>query len=178
MGFASGGVVVWVTGPPQSGKSTFAGALADELRTRGRPTLLLDGDEVRHALVPEPAYDPESRDAFYATLANLAAVMARQGFVVVVAATAHLRKFRTRAKEAAGGRYFEVQIAATPEQCRARDRKGLYSAAASGSMPDLPGRSGALAYEPSESPDIFASGGFDEAARYSAAVRVLRFDDR
>lgn len=177
MGFSANGIVVWITGPPQSGKSTFAGALAHALKAH-RATCVLDGDEVRHALVPEPAYDPESRDAFYATLANLAALVARQGLVVVVAATAHQRKFRARAKEIAAGRYVEVQIVATADECRARDRKGLYAAAETGSMPNLPGRFGALAYQPSEAPDIFASGGFDEAAVHSAVGRILRFDER
>ncbi|NUO53893.1 MAG: adenylyl-sulfate kinase [Polyangiaceae bacterium] len=177
MGFSSGGIVVWITGPPQSGKSTFAGALAQALKAH-RATCVLDGDDVRHALVPEPAYDPESREAFYATLANLAALVARQGLVVVVAATAHERTFRARAKEIAGGRYLEVQIAATADECRARDRKGLYAAAETGSMPNLPGRFGPLAYEPSEAADVFASGGFDEAAVHGAVGRILRFDER
>ncbi len=177
MGLMAGGIVVWITGPPQSGKSTFAAALSKELRARGRQACVLDGDEIRNALVPEPGYDPESRDAFYATLANLAALIARQGLVVVVAATAHLRKFRARARDVASGRFLEIQIAATAEECRARDRKGLYAAAETGSMPDLPGRFGPLAYEPSEAPDIFTSGGFDEAAVYTAAGRVLRFDE-
>lgn len=170
------GIVVWVTGPPQSGKSTFAQALVRSLQARGRAACVLDGDEVRSAIVPQPAYDPESRDAFYTTLANLSAALARQGLVVVVAATAHLRRFRARAKEIADDHFLEVLIAATPEECRARDQKGLYASADAGEMSQLPG--GALIYEEPEAPNVIANGGLDEAAVRAATERVLRFGSR
>ena len=44
---------------------------------------MLDGDELRKALVPPPGYTPEARDAFYATLAYLAALLAGRGGVQV-----------------------------------------------------------------------------------------------
>ena len=46
-------------------------------------------EAVRDALVPAPAYTPEARDAFYATLAQLAALLAAQDLIVLVAATVH-----------------------------------------------------------------------------------------
>src|SRR5262249_17912043 len=72
------GAVVWMTGLPSSGKSTLAAALQAALGRAGRPACTLDGDAVRAAIVPSPGYTPEARDAFYATLARLAALVAGQ----------------------------------------------------------------------------------------------------
>ncbi len=166
------GAVVWITGRPQSGKSTFALSLAAALRGEGRAACVLDGDVVRHVLVPEPGYDEAGRDAFYATLAGLAGALAAQPLVVVVAATAHLRKFRVRARELVHAPFFEVFVSASEAECRARDSKGLYAAADAGEMPSLP--SAALAYEPPEAADFVATGGHDEAAVREVTGRVTR----
>jgi adenylylsulfate kinase len=155
------GAVVWVTGLPSSGKSTFARALGDALRARGVPTAVLDGDEVRAALSPAPGYGPAERAAFYATLADLAALLAGQGLVAVVAATGHLRAFRERAR-ARARRYLEVYLEVPAEVCAGRDAKGLWAAARGGEAPELPGAG--VAYEPPEAPDVVASGGRDLAA--------------
>jgi adenylylsulfate kinase len=165
------GVVVWITGRPQTGKSTFAARLAAEARRRPLPVVVLDGDEIRAALVPPPGYDVTSRDAFYATLANLAAVVARQGSVVVVAATAHATGFRARARERAEGRFVEVFIDADEATARARDGKGLYQAAMLGQAPELPG--GSIQYEAPSSPDVVATGGHDVGAIARALARAL-----
>ncbi|HEY3497194.1 MAG TPA: adenylyl-sulfate kinase [Polyangiaceae bacterium] len=94
----SHGVVVWITGLPSSGKSTFAEKTRDALAGSAIPACLLDGDAVRASLVPTPGYSPEERASFYETLARLAALIARQGFVVLVPATAHRRTFRDLAE--------------------------------------------------------------------------------
>src|SRR5581483_1570393 len=92
------GVVVWFTGLPRAGKSTLAAALQASLERYRCESVLLDGDALRAALSPPPGYDATSREQLYATLANLAALIARQGRVVLVAATAHRRAFRDRAR--------------------------------------------------------------------------------
>jgi adenylylsulfate kinase len=155
------GAVVWVTGLPASGKSTFARALAVALRTRGVAAALLDGDEVRAALSPSPGYGPEQRAAFYATLADLAVLLAGQGLVAVVAATGHRRAFRARARNRAC-RYLEVFLDVPAEMCAGRDAKGLWTAARGGKAPGLPGAG--VPYEPPEAPDVVAAGGEDAAA--------------
>src|SRR5205085_552587 len=87
-GVTGEGAVVWITGLPASGKSTLATAIAAQLRAAGTPPIVLDGDEVRAAIVPRHGYDPDGRDAFYRTLGKLAALIARQGAIVLVPATA------------------------------------------------------------------------------------------
>lgn len=116
------GVVVWFTGLPSAGKSTLARKVAARL---DRP-VLLDGDEVRACLRPEVGYTDVERDAFYETLARLAALIASQGHVVLVPATANLNYFRMRAR-ALAPRFIEVFVDTPLEECRRRDAKGLYA---------------------------------------------------
>ena len=163
---AGAGSVVWLTGLPASGKSTLAAAIHAELAAVGAPTCTLDGDAVRAALVPSPGYTPPERDAFYATLGHLAALLAAQGLTVLVPATAHRAAYRADAR-AWAPRFIEVHVRATPGECRQRDARGLYAAA----PPGLPGVD--VAYEPPESPEIVAHGGRDPAA-VARVIGLLR----
>jgi adenylylsulfate kinase len=164
----SAGCVVWFTGLPASGKTTLAEAVQARLHDARRPCVLLDGDAVRAVMVPRPGYDPASRDAFYASLAGLAGLLARQGLVVLVAATAHLSRWRARAHELAP-RFLEVYVDANPDDCQRRDPKGLYAAARAG-KPDVPGAG--VPYEAPIAPDVVARGGLDHEAADEVATRV------
>jgi adenylylsulfate kinase len=166
---AAGGAVVWATGLPSAGKSTFARALRERLRAAGRPALLLDGDAVRAALAPPPGYDEAGRDAFYATLGALALLAAGDGLVAVVAATAHRRAFRDRVR-ARAPRFVEVHVATPAGVCAARDPKGLWARARAGDAPALPGAG--AEYEPPLAPEVVAADGEDEAA-LGAALSAL-----
>jgi adenylylsulfate kinase len=159
--------VAWVTGLPSSGKSTFALRLRDRLAALGRNAVLLDGDAVRAALVPQPGYDPAGRAAFYETLGNLALAIADQGLVVIVAATGHRRLFRDRLRTRAP-RFVEVLVDVPAEVCAARDAKGLWARARAGAAPELPGV--AVAYEPPLAPEVVARGGEDADAVEAAAA--------
>ncbi len=158
---AQAGAVVWFTGPPASGKSTLARAVRARLFARGTACALFDGDEVRAALVPRPGYSPDDRGSFYETLNNLAALLARQDLVVLVAATAHRRRYRDAARQRSR-RFVEVYLRASREECAQRDEKGLYARARTGEIQGLPGAD--LDYEPPERPEVIASGGEDAQA--------------
>jgi adenylylsulfate kinase len=140
---SASGTVVWIVGLPSSGKSTLAARVAEALGL----AVVLDGDEVRHALRPVPGYSEGERDAFYETLARLGALIARQGHVVLVAATAHRRAFRERARELAP-RFVEVFVDTPLDECRRRDTKGLYARGEH----QLPGVG--VPFEPPEAPDL------------------------
>ena len=155
------GAVVWFTGLPSSGKSTLAERVRAALRAQGQMALRLDGDEVRRALVPPPGHWPSERDAFYETLARLAGLLAKQGAIVLVAATAHRRAHRERGRELAP-RFVEVHVTTPVEECERRDAKGLYALARAGKAPLLPGVG--VVYEVPEKPDVVATGGEDGAA--------------
>jgi adenylylsulfate kinase len=143
------GLVVWLTGLPSSGKSTLAARVTARLRPALAP-VLLDGDELRAALVPTPGYDEPARAAFYETLARLAGLLARQGHVVLVAATAHRRAFRERARALAPA-FVEIYMDTPVEECRRRDPKGLFSQSRASAQP-LPGAG--VTYEPPLNPEF------------------------
>jgi adenylylsulfate kinase len=161
------GAIAWFTGLPSSGKSTLARRVAAAL---GGGCALLDGDEVRAELFPDLGHAPPDRDRFYEALARLAALLARQGLVALVAATAHRRAHRDRAR-ALAPRFVEVHVATPAAECARRDAKGLYARARAGAAPELPGAG--VAYEPPERPEVVASGGEDDLA-VRAILALLR----
>lgn len=164
------GLVVWLTGLPSSGKSTLARATATITRGRGVATVVLDGDEVRGVLHPVATYDERGRDDFYATLAGLAASLARQGLLVLVPATANRAAFRARARELAPA-FLEVFVDVPLETCAARDTKGLYARARQGDpgAASMPGQG--ASYEAPTQPDFVARGEATDAE--ALALRCL-----
>jgi adenylylsulfate kinase len=155
------GVVVWLTGLPSSGKSALSTATAAALETAGISHATLDSDQVRDALVPAPAYDAAARDDFYRTLGNLAALLARQGLIVLVPATAHRRAWRAWARAQAPA-FVEVHVATSAIECARRDAKGLYARARAGTLAGVPGAD--VAYEAPEAAEVVAPEGASDAA--------------
>lgn len=151
------GTVVWITGLPASGKSTLAARVRAALAA---PSVILDSDDVRDVL-GEAGYDADRRDLFYLRLARLAALLAGQGLVVLVAATSNLARHRDAAR-AAAPRYLEVWVRTPLAEVMRRDPKGLYARARRGEAPDLPGVG--APYEAPAAPDVVADGGLDDAA--------------
>jgi adenylylsulfate kinase len=165
------GLVVWITGRPSAGKSTFGQAALVAVRAEGVACCLLDGDAVRESLVPHPGYTSEDRDAFYETLAKLAALLAKQDLVVLVAATAQRRSFRERARSLAPS-FVEVWVDTPVDECVRRDTKGLYAAVRNGTLSGVPGAD--EVYEPPPHPDVIAHGGLDVVAVTELCTKVLR----
>jgi len=139
------GVVAWFTGLPSSGKSTLAAAVAGELRLRDLAAVTLDSDAVRAAVMPTLGYDEAARAEFYAALASLAALIARQGFIVLVPATAHRRAFRDHARSLAPA-YLEIFVDTPLDVCKRRDTKGVYQHALAPGV--------GVEYEPPTTPDV------------------------
>ena len=162
------GFAIWLTGPPAAGKTTLARELARQLDERGVKALVLDSDELRAVLTPAPRYTEEERDWFYGVLAWLAAWLTRQGTNVLVAATAHRRAYRDRAR-AGIARFAEVYVRCPSEVCARRDPKGLYAGARRGEIAALPGAG--VAYEPPI--DAEATVDSDRQSPAEAAAQVV-----
>jgi adenylylsulfate kinase len=151
------GAIVWFTGLPASGKTTLAGRVQAKL---SRGSLVLDSDALRDVL-DSHGYEAADRDRFYARLVELATLIARQGLVVLVAATAPKRAHRDAARDR-GLPFTELWVRTTIEEAARRDPKGLYAAARRGEAPALPGVG--VVYEEPAHPDVVADGGHDEVA--------------
>jgi adenylylsulfate kinase-like enzyme len=161
------GFVVWLTGAPAAGKTTIARELAALLEKEGIRPMHLESDTLRSILTPQPSYEPEERDRFYAVLADLAALLSEQGFPVLLDATAPRRAHRRRGREKIRA-FLEVFVRTPREVCEARDPKGLYRLGREGRAPHLPGA--AEPYEEPEAAEVTVAG--DADARESAR-RVL-----
>jgi adenylylsulfate kinase len=112
---------IWITGLPGSGKSAIARAAAAELRRLGRPVTVLELDEIRKSLTPEPRYTEGERDGVYHALAFFAFLLTEAGMPVIIDATAHRRVWRDRAR-AAIPHFAEVQLVCPLEVCQERER--------------------------------------------------------
>lgn len=131
----SPGFVLWLTGLSGSGKSTLTEALAPALRERGRKIEVLDGDEVRTNLSKGLTFSKEDRDTNILRIGFVANLLARNGVGVITAAISPYRDTRDanrRLVERDGAAFIETHVAATLEECEARDVKGLYAEARAG----------------------------------------------
>lgn len=145
------GFAIWLTGLPSAGKTTLAYALGHLLIERGVEVQVLDSDDLRRKLTPNPTYSPEERDHFYDLITFLAGLLTDNGVNVLIAATASRRAYREAAR-ARIARFAEVYVDCSPEVCRARDSKGLWKRADEGEITTLPGVG--VPYEPPECPEV------------------------
>ena len=129
---------IWLTGLPSSGKSTVCRELKWRLQAAGINAGILESDELRRILTPEPTYSDEERDRFYDQLADLGRILTQQGINVLIDATAHKRRYRDRARNIIP-RFIEVYIECPLETCMKRDPKGIYRLALSRGSTTVPG---------------------------------------
>jgi adenylylsulfate kinase len=145
------GFAIWLTGLPSSGKTTLALALGDLLAEQGVAVQILDSDELRTRLTPNPQYSPEERDWFYAMITFLTELLVKNGVNVLIAATAPRRAYREQARNHIE-RFAEVYVYCSIEVCRDRDPKGLWKQAQTGKITSLPGMD--TPYEPPDAPEV------------------------
>ena len=115
--------VVWITGLPGSGKTVIAQKVRVLLENRGMPTVkVLELDEIRKFITPQPNYSDEEREIVYAALVYMAKLLVDCGIPVIIDATANLRKFRERARETIPN-FAEVYITCSLDTCMKRERR-------------------------------------------------------
>lgn len=150
--------VVWFTGLPGCGKTTIAQHVKAKLSEKKIDAKILQLDEIRRAITPQPRYTEEERDIVYASLAYMAKLLADEGVNVMVDATANRQRYRDFARRLVP-EFGEVFIRADLETCMAREAKrkaefspkGIYRKAA-GEKAAVPGVN--VAYEEPLSPEI------------------------
>ena len=146
--------VFWMTGLSGSGKSTVAALAEKALIEKGRAALMIDGDTVRTGLCRGLGFSREDRHENLRRIAELAKIAALAGQTVFVCTISPMTADREQARAilSPAVRFFEVWMAATVEECAARDPKGLYRKAYAGEIPDFTGVS--APYEKPARPDF------------------------
>jgi adenylylsulfate kinase len=120
--------VVWFTGLPGCGKTTIAKGVKARLEERGIKVKVLELDEIRRVITPEPTYTDQEREVVYASLAYMAKLLSEAGTNVIVDATANRRRYRDLARKLVPN-FAEVYVKASLAACieRERGRKAVYS---------------------------------------------------
>lgn len=160
--------IFWLTGLSGAGKSTLATGAEARLFQRGYRTYLLDGDALRRGISSDLGFSREDRTENVRRAAEIAALLADAGLVVLVAMISPFAADRAAARRAGGTNFHEVFVRATLAECERRDPRGLYQRARQGDIPQFTGISSP--YEAPASPDLCID---TEDANVETAVKAL-----
>jgi len=136
------GATIWFTGLSGSGKSSIASATEKLIVTSGRPSYLLDGDNLRLGLNEDLNFSAKDRHENVRRVAEVARLFADAGLVALVPLISPYREGRENAREIHdqfGLRFFEIFVDTPIEVCEERDPKGLYKKARSGEIKGFTG---------------------------------------
>ena len=167
-------LVIWFTGLSASGKSTLAGALEQILTHQGYHTYLLDGDNVRHGLNQDLGFSDEDRQENIRRVGEVAALMADAGLITLTAFISPFASDRQLARDILPpGRFVEVFVDTSLEECKKRDPKGLYAKAERGEIKQFTGLDSP--YETPRNPEVRIDG--DHTSVAEAVNQLLAWLD-
>jgi adenylylsulfate kinase len=135
------GFTLWFTGLSGAGKTTIADLVGLELERRGRKVEYLDGDVVRTHLSKGLGFSKEDRDTNIERIGWVASRLTRHGAAVLVSAISPYEETRRKARALVEehGRFVEVYVCTSVEECARRDVKGLYEKAFRGEIEEFTG---------------------------------------
>ena len=132
--------VLWFTGLSAAGKSTIANLVERKLHALGRHTYLLDGDNVRKGLTKDLGFTDADRVENIRRVAEVAALMADAGLIVITAFISPFRDERNMARALLPpGAFVEIFVDTPLAVAEARDPKGLYRKARRGELANFTG---------------------------------------
>lgn len=144
--------VLWFTGLSGAGKSTIADAVEQALHARGRRTMSLDGDNIRHGLCRDLGFTDADRVENIRRIVEVAGLMLDAGLIVLISVISPFRNERRMARDRLGDAFLEIHVDTPLEVCEARDVKGLYRKARAGALPNFTGIGSP--YEAPDAPDL------------------------
>ncbi len=168
------GITLWFTGLSGSGKSTVAVEVERLVLDLGRPTYLLDGDNLRHGLNGDLGFSAADRDENVRRASEVARLFADAGVIALVPLISPYRAGRERARQihaAADLPFVEVFVDTPIEICEQRDPKGLYAKARAGEITGFTGIDDP--YEAPNTPELVLRPEDGDAAAQAALVMKL-----
>ena len=155
------GVSIYLVGLSGSGKTTIAKALHAKLLELEsyRKITLLDGDVIRQNLSKGLKFTREDRSTNVRRIGYVASEVVKHGGIVLSANIAPYKDDRDFNRELieAHGKYIEIFVNTSLEECERRDVKGLYKKARQGIIPQFTGISDP--FEEPKNPEIVLNGG-------------------
>jgi bifunctional enzyme CysN/CysC len=145
--------VLWFTGLSGSGKSTIANIVEKKLHARGRHTVSLDGDNVRHGLNRDLGFTAEARVENVRRVAEVSKLMVHAGLITLASFISPFETERQMARTILEeGEFIEVFVDTPLEVAEKRDVKGLYAKARAGEIKNFTGIDSP--YEAPSNPEI------------------------
>jgi adenylylsulfate kinase-like enzyme len=161
--------VIWITGPPGSGKTTLAFRLAEALAAEDVAVTVLEWTALRARVLGGGAAGEAAEEIAHRALAYTASLLCEAGLTVVVDATAPRRAWRLLARTLTAT-FAEVQLVCPTEVCLNRERAVRWGWHAGGALDVAP------EYEYADNPELL----LDTASRseWAAAEDLLRLARR
>jgi adenylylsulfate kinase len=149
-----GGFTLWFTGLSGAGKTTIAHLVGPALEERGHIVEYLDGDTVRTHLSKGLGFSKEDRDTNIERIGWVASRLTRHGAAVLASAISPYEETRQKARAMVEpwGRFVEVHVDCSVDECARRDIKGLYQKAFAGEITGFTGVDDP--YEPPSNPEL------------------------
>ena len=131
----------------------LADLVEKKLLARGRHTMLLDGDNVRHGLNRDLGFTDADRVENIRRVGEVARLLSEAGLVVLCSFISPFRAERRMVRElTAPAAFLEIFVDTPLEECIRRDPKGLYAKAKAGRIEHFTGLDSP--YEAPEDPEI------------------------
>lgn len=131
---------LWFTGLSGSGKSTLANEIEKRLFSKGKHTMLLDGDNIRMGLNKNLGFKEQDRIENIRRISEVCKLMNDAGLIVLTSFISPYQRDRQSARDLIGEENFiEIYVSTSIEECEKRDVKGLYKKVRQGEIPNFTG---------------------------------------
>jgi bifunctional enzyme CysN/CysC len=128
------GAILWLAGPKGSGTSKLARAIERRLFERAGAPIVLEGNALQSGLNADLGDTPSDHAETIRRTAEVAAHLAGNGFIVIVAAVSPTAAGRAQARAIGGKRFYEIHVDAAGEVGAAAGIDAAFEAPAA---PDL-----------------------------------------
>ncbi|WP_288408106.1 adenylyl-sulfate kinase [uncultured Herbaspirillum sp.] len=147
------GQLLWFTGLSGAGKSTLANAMDDYFRSKGKISVVLDGDNIRHGLCSDLGFSDADRGENIRRVGEVSKLFVEAGVIVLAAFISPFLSDRKKVRSLlTEGDFVEIYCDSTIDICEKRDVKGLYQKARLNMLKNFTGLSSS--YEAPEAPEI------------------------